>query len=339
MTVLHYSAEQLIKAKSNSPISTPSHQKAATAVALGLWEPAKHATPDTFALKPSAPVYKPQQLFGLEESIHNPFNDGQPPVQDTLAEVTYVSIYLHDQHPSPAPSLFPSIITFSAVATDTSTRNIPPGFVHVHLGLQDSPSKPAPVFPINRDLLTQYCGHFRQNASFSPSTQSFHLQAPEHDTYDIKQDALTLLFPIFNTWLHQGGALVTRDGTPATHLSLLKLCRLYVFGILLEAPLFSNAVVDVIKRKRQVFSVFDHSAVEDAVMYVYGLPYMLLRAAVVDFVVVNTGPWIVVAFEWPSIAKKDMLDALFEGCRERVERRVREERCRYHVHSPEDVCS
>ena len=187
------------------------------------------------------------------------------------------------------------------------------------------------IYPVDRDLLNRFCTHFRDNKENNPSTSNFYLYPPELDEviFDINENALKVLFPLFNAWLHGLGYLRTPNGNPARILGLLTLCRLYVFGDLLGAPLFSDAVIDEIKQKRQVFDACEFSAIRDAIMYVYGLPYMALRAAVLDFIVVNSGPWVIVAFDWPSIARKDMLDTLFAGCKSSIECRASDDAPRY----------
>lgn len=111
--------------------------------------------------------------------------------------------------------------------------------------------------------------------------------------------------------------------------------------MLLSAPLFSNAVVDAIVIKSRPVTVFDEDTeiIHDAIMYVYGLPYMELRSAVLEYVVRNAGPWIVAAFEWPSVAKRDCLDLLFAAAREGLEWRGERDRCRLHVHEKGDKCA
>lgn len=165
------------------------------------------------------------------------------------------------------------------------------------------------MYPINRNLFSQYCGQFSNTAEENAAIDTFYLQLPEQSCA-ITEDTVDQLFPIFTNWLHDG-SLRTNDGTPVIRLSLLKLCRLCVFGILLESPQFSDAIVDIIKRKKHTFTIFGQVAIEDAVNYAYGVPFLALRIAVIDYVILNSGPWIIDAFAWPSMAQKDMLDALF----------------------------
>lgn len=141
-----------------------------------------------------------------------------------------------------------------------------PGFVNIQLGTKDTINgKPSKLYPINSNLFSQYCGQFNNRANEDDAITTFQLLPPENGSLGINEDALSLIWPIFSNWVH-GGELVTGDGTLARRLSLVTLCRLYVFGIILESPLFSNAVIDIIKQKRQQFSTYVYSAIEEAVM-------------------------------------------------------------------------